>query len=785
MQLDSIHRWLLGPFFEAARAGNHRWWRVILTLLLVFASLTVATALLVTPLLMVYPSTDLLNRAPLPLALTVALAPFGAVWLTLGYALPAFHRRPFRSLLLPGGTFRWRLFFVSGGLWLLLAAAVDGLQAMLGAGDYHWSFEARRFWPYLVAALVWMPVQTSAEELIFRGYLTQVFGARARHVWWPLLVPALVFALLHLPNPEVSTLGWVYALPQYFLMGVLLGWVTLDSQGLEMAWGLHLANNLYTGLVAGLRDSALPLASLFIIEDLNPMVNLVLIVIAGAVYLLLARRLTRKFHWPVAAALLLLLTACMPAVTPASPEAGSPLLLQDCLLSAPGQPAQVVARCGQLEVPENPADPNGRTIRLNVAVVKAQSSNPAPDPLFMLAGGPGQAATEAFTPMLSFLERVTFKRDVVLVDQRGTGGSNPLHCESATEVEPLGGRLPYADEVYRQMTHCVQAELQGDPRFYTTEIAMQDLEAVRKALGYGQINLLGVSYGTRAALTYMRLYPQNVRTAVLDGVVPPGWAIGQSLRRDAQRALDLIFARCADDPACREAFPNLSEEWKQLLQRLKRAPAQVSVPHPTTGEATTISLSAETAGMMVRLISYSSDYAVLLPWLIHTAAQGNLQPLAAQYLLVLKGNDTLIEEGLFFAVLCSEDVPLLPPEGEPGEYFFYDVTETWRAACRAYPSNPSTRTDEASPVLEIPTLLISGEADPVTPPENGEAARKYLPNSLHVVMRGMGHGNFYVGCVPGLVRQLIEKASVEGIDAGCVERTAPLPFFISSLGPQP
>ncbi len=775
-----------GPFFAAARAGDNRWWNYAITLVIVILFVTIATAVLLFPLLAFYPSSDVLRVAPAPLALTAALLPFGAAYPALALGLRRLHRRPLRSLVSPGGPFRWRLLWVAGVCWFVLAGLVDLAQYLIEPSVYRWSFDPARFWPYLVAALLWMPVQTSAEELVFRGYLTQAVGLRARRVWLPVVVPALLFALLHLPNPEVGALGLVYALPQYLGIGLLLGWLTVRSQGLEMAIGLHLANNLYTGLVAGLSDGALPSASLFTIENLDPMLNLILIFIAGMLFLLLTNRIARRWSWRFSAILLLLLTACSPVFyAPASVASPDTLPLTDCVLSAPGYSRQVEARCGTLSVPEDPADPAGRKIDLNVAVIPAESSNPEPDPLFMLAGGPGQAATQAYLPILPAIERITFKRDVVLVDQRGTGQSNPLHCEFAPNSEAPLDQFPTPQEVTQSMQDCVTNDLDGDTRFYTTSIAMHDLDAVRQALGYGQINLLGVSYGTRAALTYMRLYPENVRTAVLDGVVPPGWVLGASVRGDAQRALDLIFSRCAADEACHEAFPQLNQEFNELLQQLETQPVEVTLPDPTTGVETTVTVTAEIAGAMVRLISYSSELSALLPWLVHSAAQGDLRPLASQYLLSMSGISNALEQGMFYAVICAEDVPYLPPEGETGNFFFYQIDQIWRAACQAYPENPQPAADREYPTLQIPTLIISGEADPVTPPANGDAAARFLPNSRHIVLSGMGHGNFHVGCVPNLLRQLIENASLDGMDTACVQRSQPLPFFLSPVGPQP
>ncbi len=774
---------LAGPFFSAARPGLNHWWRYALTFGGAFMLAAGVTSALYIPLALAYPSADVLGSAPVTLVLVVTLLPFAAVHLALAGALPLLHRRPLASLWVPQGRFRWQLFFLSGGAWLGLSILVDAAQYLAGPSSYRWSFEAARFWPYMAAALLLLPVQTSAEELLFRGYLMQALGLRARRAWLPLAAPALLFALLHLPNPEVAAYGWLFTLPQYLGIGLLLGWATLRSQGLEMALGLHLANNLYSGLAVGFPQGALPSATLFTVENLNLMLNLILVLLAGLLYLAIAERLILRPRRGLAALLLLgLLAGCTPAaVSPAQPAAG--MALQPCLLSAPGLARQVDALCGTLAVPENPAEPEGRQISLNVAVIKAQSSNPAPDPVVLLAGGPGQAATEAYLPILPYLERVTFKRDVILLDQRGTGKSNPLHCDSPDGERPIDV-LPGPEETAAEVFRCLQ-NIDADPRYYTTTLAMQDLEAVRKALGYQQLNLIGVSYGTRAALEYMRLYPQNVRTVVLDAVVPPGWVIGSAVRRDAQNALEQIFARCEADPACQAAFPGLADEFGSLLARLQARPAEVTVPDPTTGADTTLHIGAEIAGAMVRLITYSSDYSALLPYLVHTAAQGDLRPLASQYLLANKSTGSTIEQGLFYAVVCSEDIPFLPAGGEEGDFFFYKIDEIWKAACSAFPPNPQPESARSYPSLQTPALILSGTADPVTPPANGEAAAAYLPNSRHIVLEGMGHGNLQVGCVPNLVRQLMEDASVQQLDPSCIERSKPMPFFVSSIGPEP
>ena len=283
----------------------------------------------------------------------------------------------------------------------------------------------------------------------------------------------------------------------------------------------------------------------------------------------------------------------------------------------------------------------------------------------------------------------------------------------------------------------------------------------------------------------MRLYPQNVRSAVLDAVVPPDMVIGASVRRDAQNAMQAILTRCAADAACQGAFPNLQDDFTGLLSNLERQPVEVTVPDPVTGIDTKVQINAEVAGAMLRLISYSSDLSALLPWLIHTASQGDLRPLAGQYLLTNQSDGTGINQGVFFAVVCSEDIPFLPPQGETGDYFFYKIDDYWRAVCAEYPAVPQAAADRSYPTLDIPTLIISGDADPITPPEYGAAAAQYLPNSRQIVLKGMGHGNFHVGCVPNLIRQMIENGAVDTLDVSCIERSAPLPFFLSPVGPEP
>jgi pimeloyl-ACP methyl ester carboxylesterase len=248
---------------------------------------------------------------------------------------------------------------------------------------------------------------------------------------------------------------------------------------------------------------------------------------------------------------LVLLALCCLAAAPARR-----IPLGPCRLKNAG--AQAV--CGTLEVPEDRAHPEGRKIKLRVAVVPALARTPQPDPVFLLAGGPGQAATEVFGALLPALGRLHRTRDLVLVDQRGTGSSNPLECQSP-ENQSLREKL--ADdsrESVERFRKCV-AGWSADTRFYTTPIAMQDLDEVREALGYDQINLWGGSYGTRAALVYLREHQEHVRTVTLDGVAPLSLYLPLDMARDAQRAMNLLFQSCAKDAACNKAFPELEKRF--------------------------------------------------------------------------------------------------------------------------------------------------------------------------------------------------------------------------------
>jgi len=487
---------------------------------------------------------------------------------------------------------------------------------------------------------------------------------------------------------------------------------------------------------------------------------------------------------------LILLALCLagcaaPSAAPTPGPGEAALALADCHLSAEGVADRLAAECGTLSVPENPADPAGRQIELRVAVLRARGRNPASDPLFFLTGGPGQAATESYLQMGGAFAEINRQRDIVLVDQRGTGQSNPLDCpqvEDPLEVDTL-------EEVAAAAAECA-AHLDADARFYTTAIAMDDLDRVRAALGYEQINLYGVSYGTRAALAYLRRYPERVRAVILDGVVPPEEALGVDVARDAQRALDLMFDRCAADADCAAAFPNLRADFDALAARLEAAPAPVTVDDPLTGERVSFDYTYDGFAGTIRLLSYAPETVALLPLLIHTAqARDDFSLLAAQSLLVGGQLAESISQGMGYSVLCAEDAPRLDlAQAEAlnaGTYLGNAQTDQIAAVCAAWPRGEAPA-DFGTPVAaSTPVLILSGEADPVTPPENGDEVARALPNSLHLIAPGQGHNVILRGCLPGLAADFIEAASAAALDTACVGEIVPMPFFVEFTGPMP
>jgi pimeloyl-ACP methyl ester carboxylesterase len=472
---------------------------------------------------------------------------------------------------------------------------------------------------------------------------------------------------------------------------------------------------------------------------------------------------------------LIFLVSCSPRNLSAIPDTS--LKLEDCALtSSTGN--QIDARCGSLTVPEDRSNPAGRKIELHVAVIPAIKRNPAPDALFLLAGGPGQSAIEAFPALISLMFQIHEDRDIVLVDQRGTGKSNPLRC-----LDPEDETLD-DEQTLEKLKSCPET-LDADLRFYTTEIAMTDLDEVRAALGYETINLYGASYGTRAALTYLRMFPEHVRTLTLDAVVNPEFVIFLDAAEDGEAALDQFFTRCESEEACETTFPELRSEFESLLARLEESPAEITISHPLTNKPLELTVNRQMIANMVFNTLYVPELVATLPRSIHTAyADENYVPLISQALLVNAG----LYEGMFYAVACTEDAPLIPTDeaaqrGE--ESIFGDRTMDFVEGCAKWPKgevSPAFRSPISS---DVPVLILSGEADPITPPWHAEIVAESLTNVIHLVFSDMGHGNLLSPCSFKIFRDFIDTASIAGLKTDCVEEIKPPPFFIDFSGPRP
>jgi pimeloyl-ACP methyl ester carboxylesterase len=450
-----------------------------------------------------------------------------------------------------------------------------------------------------------------------------------------------------------------------------------------------------------------------------------------------------------------------------------------------GKGARVVdAMCGTLSVPEDRAAPGGRRIELSVAVVPATGRRPAADAMFVLAGGPGQSAEDVYPMMADAFARMNLKRDIVLVDQRGTGRSGALECPK-TELD---GTLESEEESAAHAAEC-EAELakRADLRMYTTAIAMDDLDDARQALGYDKIDLYGGSYGTRAALVYLRRHESHTRAVVLDGVAPPDWPVGEDFGRDGQRTMNAIFARCGASTDCARAFPDLPGSLSTLLGAHEK-PTRLTVTHPTTAAQKDVLVSSETLAGTLHALSYESETAALIPLLVHdAAATGNVERLAVQSLIL---SDAMkVSVGMHLAVMCSEDVPFFDlakiNADAPATYLGAMATRRYLDACKAWPRATITPADRAPVSSSVPVLLLSGEDDPVTPPENAARAAATLANSRQITIPGEGHGALMRGCTRRIVADFVERASASDLATECLADSKPAPFFTTFAGPPP
>jgi len=454
------------------------------------------------------------------------------------------------------------------------------------------------------------------------------------------------------------------------------------------------------------------------------------------------------------------------------------LTLKDCQL----QGLQGNAKCGTLEVFENRATKKGRKISLNIILLPATGEKREPDPLVYFAGGPGSAATEDAQGIALAFPQIREHRDLLFVDQRGTGKSHPLDCQmyNPSDLQSYLGYFLPLDDVRKCRT---QLEPNADLKLYTTTIAMDDMDEVRAALGYDKINLFGGSYGTRAALTYLKRHPQHVRTAILHGVSPSNQYLPGDFPQSNERALQGIIAECGADDACNKAFPNLKDETKSLLAQLIKGPVEVDVQKPKSSERVKVKLNRDLAAEAIRYMLYSPVPAGYVPLTIHLAAQGNFTPLAQaalRYRVNLVGTGS---NGMYLSVTCAEDLPFIKPgEGERNaeNTFLGDYRlRQQREACALWP-RAEVEKDYAAPTRsDVPVLILTGELDPVTPPANGDAAARTLPNSLHVVVPHGAHGLGGlegIDCIDHLIVEFVERGTTKGLDTACVKSIRRKPF---------
>lgn len=455
-----------------------------------------------------------------------------------------------------------------------------------------------------------------------------------------------------------------------------------------------------------------------------------------------------------------------------------------------GKPPLVYgAECGELIVKENPADATSSDIRVAILRLPAISPVADADPLFLIQGGPGGSSIDMAKEIHGFFADVRKNRDLVFVDQRGTGKSNPLRCEQAA---PEDLKLPEAvqTEKYFSLLKTCAEKYQHNAAFYTTVYAVQDLDAVRIALGYEKINLWGGSYGTRVALEYVRRYPQQARSMVLDGVAPVGIALPKYFSRDAMAALVAVNNECLAQPDCAAEFGDIVQKTETILTRLqaKGEPLEISYEHPRNQQVETLHLTPRSFSSLLFMSLYSRDLTVLLPRAISRAEQEDYRLLATISALASEQSQLMnIAEAMRYSVICNEDWPQLSAADieQSAPFFGLPFVKEMQLICAIWPK-AKLPDDYWQPIRSaVPALLLSGNHDPVTPEPWAKTVAEHLSNATTLVAAGGNHSISSEGCVPQLIAQFIERASMQNVKADCVGKIKPLPLVLGASQKKP
>lgn len=464
------------------------------------------------------------------------------------------------------------------------------------------------------------------------------------------------------------------------------------------------------------------------------------------------------------------------------------LTFKPCELKQPNSALSTAAWCTPFQVPENRDDPSSRKIDLKLALLRAAAQRPQQDTVVLLAGGPGQAATESWNSVAGSLQALLAQRNVLLLDQRGTGGSNPLDCKPPTGSDTQHENDGFDPAKLREeVAQCLkQVQAKADPRFYTTTIAAQDLEDVRQALGSPSFDLVGVSYGTRMAQQYATRYPQAVRSIVLDGVVPNSLVLGEDFATNLDAALKAQFARCAAVPACKQRFGDPYQTLYQLRDALRANPHEVSFRDPQSYQTVKRTLDEYSLASVVRMFAYTPLTAALLPLSIDAAAHGDVGPLLGQAKLLSGDLADTMNGGMQSSIICSEDADLLTPRPQDAQTILGTrMIDALQAVCSVWPKGTRPADFHQPFKSDKPTLLLSGEYDPVTPPRYGDDVLGGLTNARHLVLKGQGHNVIGAGCAPRLLKRFIEDLNPKALDIRCLDRLQATPMFIDFNGATP